>query len=31
MVYRIEATRIGMIRILHQRMQRAMHLPNQRS
>lgn len=30
-VYRIEATRIGVIRILHQRMQRARHLPNQRS
>jgi toxin ParE1/3/4 len=26
-VYRIDATRIGVIRILHQRMQRARHLP----
>ena len=30
-VYRIEATRLGVIRILHQRMQRSRHIPDQQS
>jgi toxin ParE1/3/4 len=29
-VYRIEPTRIGVVRILHQRMQRSRHLPSKR-